>query len=377
MAVFSNAAAVDVDDFRDQIVGKTVTMYHTKKDMEFTRYFAEDGTLKEIHPTQGYRTGNWSIDGDELCLAISGTSAKCRRIVHKHGVWGTSNKKGNKLVVEFNEFADGDRIPAPRASDEPVGQIHEELVTLDTRPGVTQSFLLIEPRGTPKGVVLLYPGHEGVVRFHKVGDQYSVENEGGGLTAHERIREILSQSGYVTVVLAPPSDHSSGMDTKFRFSDEHAEDARVVIAYLNRRYNHKVYVEGHCRSTFSPPAVIGKLNNEGIAGMILSSTRSEGKQGSVMDLPSSQVKVPVLLVHHVDDPCKGTPFRRLGDVRAFYAKSAPEVAVITVSGGSNERGSKTYGCSGGYHGFKDMRRPVVEGIVEWLEGDRTDKSITP
>jgi len=36
----------------------------------------------------------------------------------------------------------------------------EEVVTLDTRPGVTQSFLLLEPIEEPKGVILMFPGHD-------------------------------------------------------------------------------------------------------------------------------------------------------------------------------------------------------------------------
>ena len=41
----------------------------------------------------------------------------------------------------------------------------DEVVTLDTRPGVTQSFLLLEPPGATAGVVVMFPGHEGVARF--------------------------------------------------------------------------------------------------------------------------------------------------------------------------------------------------------------------
>ena len=44
----------------------------------------------------------------------------------------------------------------------------EEVVTLDTRPGITQSFLLLEPIEEPKGVILMFPGHEGVVKFNKI-----------------------------------------------------------------------------------------------------------------------------------------------------------------------------------------------------------------
>ena len=88
-----------------------------------------------------------------------------------------------------------------------------------------------------------------------------------------------------------------------------------------------------------------------------------------MDLPKGKVKVPVLLVHHVEDPCDGTPYKKLDEVKAFYSASVPQVSVISVTGGDSDRGDKPYGCSGGYHAFNGIRKPVMDGIVQWLDGD--------
>jgi len=41
--------------------------------------------------------------------------------------------------------------------------VADEVVILETRPGVTQSFLLLEPDGEAEGVILIFPGHWGVV----------------------------------------------------------------------------------------------------------------------------------------------------------------------------------------------------------------------
>lgn len=242
----------------------------------------------------------------------------------------------------------------------------DEVVSLNTRADVTQSFLLMEPEEEVRGVVVMFPGHEGVVKFTRIADgEYEVDSEQGGLTANPTARNTLRGKGFVVVVLAPPSDQSHGMDTDFRISKAHAEDVRQVIEYLNERYKQKPYLQGHCRSSYSPPAIINQSGNEKISGMILSSTRSRGKHGSVLDLTKGAVKVPVLLVHHTDDPCPGTPYANLNKLTKFYSQGAPNVDVISVSGGHISKQGVSR-CSGGAHGFKGVEREVSEAIAGWL-----------
>lgn len=370
--------AIDEDEIRVLVENKTIDMYHKKKDVEYKRFFAKDGTLMELHSENGFRKGSWSIDGEKLCFVLDGASAKCRPVMEKGGKYGTGNKKGSKMMVKFTGYEDGNTLDIPKEQLSKLAgskQAKEELITLNTRDDVTQTFLLIEPEEEPKGVVIIYPGHEGVVRFKKVGNHYSVENEGGGLTAQETSRHIYSQQGFVVALLAPPSDRLSGMDTTFRSSDEHAQDAKKVIEYLHDKYNHKAYLHGHCRSTFSPAAVATKLNNEGILGLILSSTRSEGKHGGVVDYEKGKVKVPVLLVQHVNDPCEGTLYKNMPKVKSFYEQST-KVSVITVDGGDGSRPANAPGCSGGYHSYKGLQKPVMKAIVNWINNDEFSTHIS-
>lgn len=242
----------------------------------------------------------------------------------------------------------------------------DEVVILDTRPGVTQSFLLLEPKEPPKGVVVSFPGHEGVVQFRKVGDSYEVDGKGGGLTANPKVHEMLREQGFVVALLAPPSDQSYGMDTRFRSSPEHALDIRQVIAWLHQRYNSKPYLMGHCRSTYSPTSVATRLRNEGISGLILSSTRSQGRHGSVMDYKKGAINIPVLLVHHTEDPCPDTPYYNVKRLQSYYEAASPKVDVILVSGGDTES-SRQGRCMGGAHAFKGLQGEVALAIADWLQ----------
>jgi hypothetical protein len=250
----------------------------------------------------------------------------------------------------------------------------DEVVTLDTRPGVKQSFLLLKPRGELKGVVLMFPGHEGVVEFVKGTDGYEVTHDGGGLTVRETTRETFRSNGLVVALVAPPSDMQDGMGTEFRSSDEHLEDIRHVMTYLENKYHRKIFLHGHCRSTFSPASITTHLKNEGIAGMILSSPRSTGKHGSVMDYEQGVISVPVLLVQHKDDPCNGTPYSNLNRVKEFYAQSSKKVDVIVVTGGNMEK-TGPGSCNAGPHAFRGLEKETASAIANWILGKEFARNI--
>lgn len=242
----------------------------------------------------------------------------------------------------------------------------DDVVTLDTRPGITQSFLLLEPKGTAKGVVIMLPGHEGEVEFRKTPeDGYEVENRGGGLTAHRAMREMLRNRGFAVAVIAPPSDRTL-LAPWFRKSTEHFEDMRKVIGYLQNRYGSKPFLQGHCLASLSAASVAARLKSDDISGLILSSTRSTGRDGSVTDFEGGTVNVPVLLVHHRDDSCPQSPYENIERVKAFYQNSASKVNVITVTGGESRMKTKQQSCQDGFHGFKGVEKDTAQAIASWL-----------
>lgn len=242
----------------------------------------------------------------------------------------------------------------------------DDVVTLDTRPGITQSFLLLEPKSTAKGVVIMLPGHEGEVEFRKTPEEgYEVRNHGGGLTAHRAMRETLRNSGFAVAVIAPPSDRTL-LAPWFRKSTEHLEDMRNVIGYLQKRYGSKPYLQGHCLASLSAASVASRLKSDGISGVILSSARSSGPAGAVTDFDRGAVSVPVLLVQHGEDSCPYTSPQNLERVKAFYQDSAPKVDIITVTGGDSRIKKKQQSCQDGFHGFSGVQKDTAQAIASWL-----------
>jgi hypothetical protein len=250
-----------------------------------------------------------------------------------------------------------------------VSPYKDKIVTIETRPGVSQSFALLEPIGKPKGVILMFPGHKGVIHLEQDGEQVAIENEHGGLTGRPIARNLLREQGFVVALLASPTDYKYGMDSEFRMSINHTTDINHVLDYLVKRYNKKPFLHGHCRSSYSPASVITDLKNKNVSGLILSSTRSRGRHGSVTDLQKGIVTVPVLLIQHKNDPCPGTPYENFHTVVEFYESSSMKVDVIEVTGGYvSKRSKKKKGrCSGGAHGFKGLEDKVAIAIGQWLE----------
>lgn len=265
-------------------------------------------------------------------------------------------------TVFFTVVLVGLAMPA----DGPAYAAMSDVVTLDTRPGVKQSFLLLEPEGTPKDVVILFPADEGEVGFHKTADGYEVENHGGGLTARRPMRETLRRMGFVVAVVAPPSDRSQ-LSPQFRKSAEHTQDIQKVITYLRERYPGKLYLHGHCLGSLSAASVASRLKSDGISGLVLSSARSIGPAGAVTDFERGTVSVPVLLVQHGDDTCPYTPPNYVGHVKTFYQNSAPKVDMITVTGGDGKVAMKQR-CKNGFHGFRGVEKETAQAIASWLLG---------
>lgn len=125
---FSNMAlAINGEEFEQLITGKTVDLYHNKKDKNFRRYFATDGTLLHLSPKKGLRKGNWYIDGNDLCFDLGSSSTKCRPIMEEDGEYGTGNKKGTRLRVIYSGFEQGNtlNIPVQQDSNTPTGQAYQ------------------------------------------------------------------------------------------------------------------------------------------------------------------------------------------------------------------------------------------------------------
>jgi hypothetical protein len=237
----------------------------------------------------------------------------------------------------------------------PLPAAAEEIVTLRTRDGVTQSFLLSAPAQQPFAVALLFPGSYGNINLRT--EDGEIKFGAGNFLV--RSRQLFVDGGVATAVMDAPSDEARGMADWFRLGDKHAAYIAAVVAELRKRYaDAPIFLVGTSRGTVSAAAA-GRALADRVAGVVLTATlfvASRSGQG-LSGFDFTTIRAPVLLVHHVDDGCRETPYRS--------AKSLSEkFPLITVRSGDPSRSDPCEAFSA--HGFLGKEPPTVGAIVNWM-----------
>ena len=230
-------------------------------------------------------------------------------------------------------------------------------MTLPTREGVTQSFLLSTPADKPGAVAVLFPGGSGSIRLRM---------EGGGIQFGEgnflvRSRQLFVERGVAAAVMDSPSDQPQGMDDWFRLGDKHAADIATVVADLKKRFdNAPVFLVGTSRGSISAAAT-GRVLGDSVSGIVLTSTvYLAAKSGpGLSGFDYSKISAPVLLVHHAEDSCFVTPLReakKLAESRGY--------PLISVTGGKPATSDPCEAFSA--HGYLGKEGETVEAMVNWM-----------
>lgn len=244
-----------------------------------------------------------------------------------------------------------------------------DLINLNSRKDATQSFMLIKPIGTPIGAAIMFPTEEGTVKFKKKSWGYKIK-KGGWYGNNHR---MFAENGLWLAFVEPPSDQTHGIDTKFRQSENHVKDIAAVVAEVERRTGFKPFLMGTCRGSYSAASVGSKIDNGNISGVVLMSTRSSARDGSVVrGVRKGGLTAPIMMIHHEDDDCKGSPYRGMKSIAEFFEKSSDHVETITVKGGWQSSGRKQKkGCGkNGSHKFFGSEKEIVDTIADWVVGKK-------
>ena len=179
----------------------------------------------------------------------------------------------------------------------------ENVRTIPSRPGVTQSFLLVHPPDQPVAAAVFFAGGNGALRL----GSGRVGLAGNFLV---RTRARFAEHGLLVAVVDAPSDHPAGLDG-FRTTAAHATDVQAVIAALRAEAAVPVWVVGTSMGTVSAANAAARLTTGGPDGLVLtSSVTRQGRERSetVGDVRLKDVRVPTLVVHHRQDACRVTPY---------------------------------------------------------------------
>jgi hypothetical protein len=237
-------------------------------------------------------------------------------------------------------------------------QVRESMKTVESRPGVTQPFLLVEPDGAPVASVILFTGGDGVLGFKGAGPF----PRGGNFVV--RNRKAFAAHGLLVAVIEVPSDHAAGYG-RFRMTDGHARDVAAVIAALRQQAPVPVWLVGTSRGTVSVVNAAARLETGGPDGVVISSsiTRPSRQTETVFDAGLDEVRVPILVVHHEYDACFVTPG---ADARPLFGRvraARKELRLFQGGAGGGEGACGPFAA----HGYFGIDDDVVTAIADWIK----------
>jgi hypothetical protein len=238
----------------------------------------------------------------------------------------------------------------------------QEIVTLATRSGVTQSYFLTSIPKDLQAVAVLFPGSGGSIQLRSENGKPRF-NQGNFLV---RSRAEFIKGGVAAALIDAPSDQQSGwgMSDEFRLGDAHLTDIGAVVDDLNKRFpGVPLFLVGTSRGTISAAALGAKLGHR-TAGAVLTSTmfrqaprRSNEPGPGLSKFDFATIKIPLLLVHHVSDQCGSTPYSEA-------ARLSDKYPLISVFGGQPPQSGPCEAFS--QHGYLGKEPETVEQIVNWM-----------
>jgi Serine aminopeptidase, S33 len=238
----------------------------------------------------------------------------------------------------------------------------QEIISLSTRSGVTQSYFLARAPENPRAIAVLFPGSGGLIRLRQEADRvrFSPNN------FLVRTRAEFVKRHVVAAIIDAPSDQQDGwgMSDEFRLGDDHAKDISAVVSDLQKRFpGIPLFLIGTSRGTISAAALGARLGSQ-VAGVVLTATmfraagrRSQEPGPGLSGFDFAAIKVPTLFVHHVSDQCAVTPY---GDA----ARLADTHPLVSVFGGMAPQSGPCEAMS--QHGFLGKEAETVEQMINWM-----------
>ena len=255
------------------------------------------------------------------------------------------------LVPEADSYAQG-------AADPNAALANEVIVT--QLSGRSISALITHKPGATKFThsIALFPGSPGYMNLRVDGGtiQYGL---GGNFLV--RARRHFIEDGFLTVVVDAPSDQQNSFLQAFRETSRYGEDIKAVVDAVSKKFGPLDWTFiGHSEGSVSAAHAARMLPSEAKRVALTASVVSPSGRGRGVEAADvKQIKIPVLWVHHRNDPCKYTQHFRIRS----YAEET-KTPLLTVTGESNVRGDPCMPYT--QHGFVGMEIKTIKAILSWI-----------
>jgi len=231
----------------------------------------------------------------------------------------------------------------------------DQRIELQTRPGVTDAFLVTAPPGQPFASMILFTGGPGILA--KRMQNFLIRSRG-----------TFAAAGFLVASIDAPSDHPTGYDAVFRSSAEQARDVAGVIAWLRQKAAVPVWLVGTSTGTISAANAAARLKGSaGGDGLVMTSsfvpaTSPPPSIPSLVDVGS--ITLPTLFVHNRNEACETSQFQNVMPLMERFTHAAPKELIVVAGGSPPQSGPCDPYARHGYFGIEDE---VVGEIVRWIK----------
>ena len=237
----------------------------------------------------------------------------------------------------------------------------DTLLTLTPRQGSELRVVADRPAAAIGSVILL-AGGPGVLDIDAQG---RIQKLAGNHLI--RTRAAYVRAGYA--IFAPDVASDLKSTTYYRFSAEHAADLALVVAAA-RKVASPVWVLGTSRGAISAANLFARQPSPLPDGLVISSgvlMNTQG-QGAVSTGDMGRIRVPVLLLRHRDDACRGTPPTDADRFKVLLV-NAPKVDIVTLTGGGPTDPRANPCEANHYHGFLGIDDQAVAATITWMQAN--------
>lgn len=261
-----------------------------------------------------------------------------------------------------------DSMPARAADPNRAHPTH--LVTV-TRDGYTISGIANHLEGATKfryGIAL-FAGNPGILQAREENGTI-LHAMGGNFLIRSR-RHWLDEDILVLSVDAP-SDHWNGFPQSFRASDRYGQDVAELLREAGRRFGIQDWTLVGTSEGSVGAFHVARMNPALAKRVILTASlfRPNRNGGGLSDADFSRLGMPLLWVHHADDPCQVTPY---ADALVFAKRS--NAPLVTVRGGGPGQGPACQARTA--HGFIGMEPATVQAMRSWIRTGKVPDDVGP
>lgn len=233
----------------------------------------------------------------------------------------------------------------------------EQVVTIDTRPGVTQSFIFVEPPGKATANLILFMGGNGKIALWRDPNRRNKN-------FLVRTRQRFAAQGFNVAVVDSPSDrHREGL-VGFRGTDAHRADIAAVAKWLSDRARLPLWLVGTSRGSISAAWLGASLPVDGVVLTSSVTVPATRNPANALEAPLEKVKAPVLIVANSDDGCFASPPQGANTLKSALT-SSPKVEIVTFEGGDPPQSGPCEAMA--YHGYLGIEARVVDAIGGWIK----------